>query len=129
VTFWAEASKRDVTYALANDRRTLLWFANQRAVEYHPALGCGDRPDRVTHLVLDLDPPEGDSFPRPCAALWCAGAGRRRLDGGGEDQRGQGRARLRAHRRRRAHRGRCGATRAIARGRRASIPTWPRRPS
>src|SRR5581483_1310932 len=37
VRVWAEASKRDVTYALCNDRRTLLWFANQRAIEYHPA--------------------------------------------------------------------------------------------
>src|SRR4051812_23581598 len=37
-TMWAEASRRQVTYALCNDRRTLLWFANQRAVEYHPAL-------------------------------------------------------------------------------------------
>src|SRR6186997_697139 len=35
---WAEASKREVSYALCNDRRTLLWFANQRAVEYHPTL-------------------------------------------------------------------------------------------
>jgi DNA ligase D-like protein (predicted polymerase) len=56
---WAESTKRDVTYALCNDRRTLLWFANQRAVEYHPALVRAERPDRVTHLVLDLDPPEG----------------------------------------------------------------------
>ena len=38
VTIWAEASKREVSYALCNDRRTLLWFANQRAVEYHPTL-------------------------------------------------------------------------------------------
>ncbi|MDQ1515835.1 MAG: bifunctional non-ous end joining protein LigD, partial [Actinomycetota bacterium] len=38
VSSWAETSKREVTYALCNDRRTLLWFANQRAVEYHPAL-------------------------------------------------------------------------------------------
>jgi bifunctional non-homologous end joining protein LigD len=62
VQFWAEASKRDVTYALCNDRRTLLWFANQRAVEYHPTLVRAERPDRATHLVLDLDPPEGDGF-------------------------------------------------------------------
>ncbi|MGQ0804767.1 MAG: non-homologous end-joining DNA ligase [Actinomycetota bacterium] len=61
--FWAETSKRDVTYALCNDRRTLLWFANQRAVEYHPALVRVDRPDRITRLVLDLDPPAGDTFP------------------------------------------------------------------
>jgi bifunctional non-homologous end joining protein LigD len=62
VRMWAEASKRDVSYALCNDRRTLLWFGNQRAVEYHPALARADRPDRITHLVLDLDPPEGDAF-------------------------------------------------------------------
>ncbi len=68
VKFWAETSKRDVTYALCNDRRTLLWFANQRAVEYHPTLVLAGRPDRVTHLVLDLDPPEGDSFGMAVAA-------------------------------------------------------------
>src|SRR5215216_4350114 len=62
VQFWAETSKRDVSYALCNDRRTLLWFANQRAVEYHPTLMRADRWDRVTHLVLDLDPPEGETF-------------------------------------------------------------------
>jgi bifunctional non-homologous end joining protein LigD len=62
VSMWAEASKREVSYALCNDRRTLLWFANQRAVEYHPTLVRTDRWDRVTQLVLDLDPPEGAIF-------------------------------------------------------------------
>ena len=62
ITLWAETSKRDVSYALCNDRRTLLWFANQRAVEYHPTLVRTDQLDRVTHLVLDLDPPVGESF-------------------------------------------------------------------
>jgi DNA ligase D len=63
VDFWAEASKRNVSYALCNDRRTLLWFANQRAIEYHVTLVRADRPEHMTHLVLDLDPPEGDGFP------------------------------------------------------------------
>jgi DNA ligase D-like protein (predicted polymerase) len=62
VTSWAESSKREVTYALCNDRRTLVWFANQRAVEYHPALTTAAASDRVTHLVLDLDPPVADAF-------------------------------------------------------------------
>src|SRR6266700_5383545 len=62
VTLWAESSKREVAYALCNDRRTLLWFANQRAVEYHPTLVRTDRWDRVTHLVLDIDPPAADAF-------------------------------------------------------------------
>jgi bifunctional non-homologous end joining protein LigD len=62
VEIWAEASKRTVSYALCNDRRSLLWFANQRAIEYHPALARADSPNHPTHLVLDLDPPEGDAF-------------------------------------------------------------------
>ncbi|MFG1619342.1 DNA polymerase domain-containing protein [Nonomuraea wenchangensis] len=60
VSVWADSSRRQVTYALGNDRRTLIWFGNQRAVEFHPALFVGDH---FTHLVLDLDPPEGaESF-------------------------------------------------------------------
>jgi DNA ligase D-like protein (predicted polymerase) len=59
---WAEASQREVHYALCDDRRTLLWFANQRAVEYHPTLGLADNIYRPTHMVLDLDPPTGDDF-------------------------------------------------------------------
>jgi bifunctional non-homologous end joining protein LigD len=56
---WAEASRREIAYPLCDDRRTLLWLANQRAVELHPALiKAGER--HTTHLVLDLDPPEGD---------------------------------------------------------------------
>jgi bifunctional non-homologous end joining protein LigD len=58
---WAEASHREVTYALANDRRTLFWLGNQRAVEYHPALALAGSP-HPTHLIMDLDPPEGGGF-------------------------------------------------------------------
>ncbi len=61
-TVWAEASHREVVYALGNDRRTLLWFGNQRAVEFHPALALAEAPHRQTHLIMDLDPPEGDGF-------------------------------------------------------------------
>jgi bifunctional non-homologous end joining protein LigD len=62
VPLWAEASHREVSYALCNDRRTLLWFANQRAVEYHPTLGRVGDLGRPTYLVLDIDPPEGAGF-------------------------------------------------------------------
>ncbi len=68
VPLWAEASKRTVAYALCNDRRTLLWFANQRAVEYHPTLARIDRLDRATHLVLDLDPPGPAEFAKAVSA-------------------------------------------------------------
>jgi DNA ligase D len=69
VTLWAESSKREVRYALCNDRRTLLWFANQRAVEYHPTLFLADHMDRPTYLVLDIDPPSGGEFGHVVAAL------------------------------------------------------------
>jgi bifunctional non-homologous end joining protein LigD len=61
-SIWAEASRREVSYALCNDRRTLLWFANQRAVEYHVTLFKIAHPEHPDYLVLDLDPPEGASF-------------------------------------------------------------------
>ena len=114
VPIWAEASKREVRYALCDDRRTLLWLANQRAVEYHPTLGLADNIYRPTHLVLDLDPPADDDFAAVVAvahlvrqALADCGSGRR-----GEDQRREGHSRVRADRR--------PALRST---------TWPRRPA
>ncbi|HVT76044.1 MAG TPA: non-homologous end-joining DNA ligase [Acidimicrobiales bacterium] len=80
VSFWAETSKRDVAYALCNDRRTLLWFGNQRAVEYHPTLVRMDAPQDATHLVLDLDPPPAAGF---AAAVRAAHVVRAVLDAAG----------------------------------------------
>jgi len=68
VSRWAEASHREVAYPLCDDRRTLLWFANQRAIEYHVPLVRTEAWDRPTHLVLDLDPPEGKPFAAAVAA-------------------------------------------------------------
>ena len=62
MSLWSESSRRDVDYALCNDRRTLLWFANQRAVEYHPTLVRVGRFESPTHLVVDLDPPDVGGF-------------------------------------------------------------------
>ena len=63
VRLWSESSRRDVEYALCNSQRTLLWFANQRAVEYHPMLVRSHRFDSPTHLVIDIDPPDAGAFP------------------------------------------------------------------
>jgi bifunctional non-homologous end joining protein LigD len=68
VTVWAESSRRDVAYALCNDRQTLLWFANQRAVEYHPTLMRADAWDSPEFMVLDIDPPSPDEFAQAVAA-------------------------------------------------------------
>ena len=55
--------KRVVRYPVCDDPQTLLWFANQRAVEYHPTLFRELAPDAPTYLVVDLDPPAGsDAF-------------------------------------------------------------------
>jgi bifunctional non-homologous end joining protein LigD len=58
VAIWAQGAHREVHQVLCDDRRTLLWLANQRAVEFHvPFFRAGE--DQPTGLVLDLDPPEG----------------------------------------------------------------------
>ena len=104
-TVWANASKREVRYPVCDDRRTLVWLANQRAVEYHPALV---RVDSHTQTAPDPRPrparrrragpgvPDGGRGRPPGPG----GAGRRRSVGWGEDQRRQGRARVRPARRR-----------------------------
>jgi DNA ligase D len=79
VTVWAEASQREVHHVLCDDRRTLLWLGNQRAVEFHvPFLRVGE--DEPTGIVLDLDPPEGADFSAVVAA---AGLVRQALDEAG----------------------------------------------
>ena len=68
VSMWAESSHRQVRYALCEDKPTLIWFANQRAVEYHVTLGTAGHLDRPSYLVLDIDPPTAGEFGRAVAA-------------------------------------------------------------
>ena len=68
ITMWAESSRREVRYALCDDWPSLLWFANQRAVEYHVTLSLAGQLDRPSYLVLDIDPPEGGPFAQAVAA-------------------------------------------------------------
>lgn len=59
---WSEGSHREIHQVLCDDRRTLLWLANQRSVELHvPFFRVGE--SEPTGLVLDLDPPEDAGFP------------------------------------------------------------------
>ncbi|WP_409330178.1 DNA polymerase domain-containing protein [Trujillonella humicola] len=61
VPVWSASTHREIHQVLCDDRRTLLWLANQRAVEFHvPFLPAGAA--GPTGLVLDLDPPEGAGF-------------------------------------------------------------------
>lgn len=76
---WSEGSHREIHQVLCDDRRTLLWLANQRAVELHvPFFRVGE--SEPTGLVLDLDPPEGADFPVVVAAARLV---RRALEGSG----------------------------------------------
>ena len=68
VAVWAEASHREVHYALCEDRPTLLWFANQRAIEYHVPLMAAEDWEHPTHLVMDLDPPSPEAFDQAVGA-------------------------------------------------------------
>ena len=61
VAVWSYGAHREVHQVLCDDRRTLLWLANQRAVEFHVPFRHADD-DAPTGLVLDLDPPEGAPF-------------------------------------------------------------------
>ena len=65
---WSEASHREVSYAVVEDVAALVWFGNQRAVEYHVPLFRLADPGHPLTLVMDLDPPEGEPFDAVVAA-------------------------------------------------------------
>jgi bifunctional non-homologous end joining protein LigD len=74
VTLPAESGRgkrTEVRYALCNDARTLVWFANQGSIELHPWLSRVDRLERPEYLVLDIDPPGGRFDLAVRAALLC----------------------------------------------------------
>jgi DNA ligase D-like protein (predicted polymerase) len=62
VPVWSYGAHREVHQVLCDDRRTLLWLANQRAVEFHVPFFHAGREAEPTGLVLDLDPPEDAGF-------------------------------------------------------------------
>src|SRR4029453_14039355 len=57
VSIWAGGPGGESPLSLGNCPPPLLWFANQRAVEYHVTLFKAAHPDQPDYLVLDLDPP------------------------------------------------------------------------
>jgi bifunctional non-homologous end joining protein LigD len=70
VSLWAQSSSREVRYALCDDEQTLIWFGNQRAVEYHPTLSLAGSLDRPSYLILDIDPPSASDFAGARAAAF-----------------------------------------------------------
>jgi DNA ligase D-like protein (predicted polymerase) len=80
VAVWSFGAHREVHQVLCDDRRTLLWLANQRAVEFHVPFFRAGHETEPTGLVIDIDPPEGADFGVVVAA---AGLVRRALDDSG----------------------------------------------
>jgi DNA ligase D-like protein (predicted polymerase) len=80
VAVWSWGAHREVHQVLCDDRRTLLWLANQRAVEFHVPFFRAGEEDRPTGIVLDLDPPEGADF---AVVVQAAELVRRALDDAG----------------------------------------------
>src|SRR3954467_3487388 len=62
VAVWSFGAHREVHQVLCDDRRTLLWLANQRAVEFHVPFFRAGHETEPTGLVIDLDPPEDADF-------------------------------------------------------------------
>lgn len=54
--------ERTIEYIVANDLPTLVWLANQAAIELHPWMSTRSLPDFPNYAVVDLDPTEGASF-------------------------------------------------------------------
>jgi DNA ligase D-like protein (predicted polymerase) len=80
VPVWSYGAHREVHQVLCDDRRTLLWLANQRVVEFHVPFFRAGHETEPTGLVIDIDPPEGAGFGVVVAA---AGLVRRALDDSG----------------------------------------------
>lgn len=54
--YYTPHSDRVIDFILCGELETLLWLANQAAIEIHPWLSTIDRPDEPDLAVFDLDP-------------------------------------------------------------------------
>jgi len=55
-SIYSRHNNRDINFTLVNSAATLVWTANQAAIELHPSLSRKDKLDRPTMVVFDLDP-------------------------------------------------------------------------
>lgn len=59
----AKADQRPNSMPVVDDEASLVWLANQAAIEVHPWLSRIDRPDAPDYVVFDLDVMQAESFP------------------------------------------------------------------
>lgn len=55
------ADEGTVDYVVCDDEATLVYLANQAAIEFHIWLSTVEKPDHPDRFVIDLDPPDGTS--------------------------------------------------------------------
>jgi bifunctional non-homologous end joining protein LigD len=56
VPIYSRHNDRNINFTLINSAATLVWTANLAAIELHPSLSLGEKIDRPTMVVFDLDP-------------------------------------------------------------------------
>ena len=56
VAVYSSHAKRTINFTVIDSPATLVWTANQAALELHASLSCGDKLDHPTMVVFDLDP-------------------------------------------------------------------------
>lgn len=60
--YWSQDAQRWVHFVVCRDVETLIWIANQGAIELHPWLSRTGDPEHPDFAVVDLDPAEGTGF-------------------------------------------------------------------
>ena len=53
---WSGHSKRTIQFTVVDSTATLVWTANQAALELHASLSCAEPLEQPTMVVFDLDP-------------------------------------------------------------------------
>ena len=56
---WSDRNRGVVPYCVVDDLPTLVWVANLASLELHTSLSLGERIERPTAVVFDLDPGPG----------------------------------------------------------------------
>jgi bifunctional non-homologous end joining protein LigD len=70
VAVYSRSAKRTLHYTIVDSKATLVWTANQAALELHPSLSRADQLDRPTDVVFDLDPGAPATI-RECCEVAC----------------------------------------------------------
>jgi len=69
VSIYSPDSGREINYIIADNTATLVWLANQAAIELHPWLSRVGNLDSPDYAVFDFDPMGKSTFAQRCNRL------------------------------------------------------------